>query len=125
MKHSLIDLWTAEHDLPLDTRGARRQVALTIDKVRMHLRELSNGDVLASARVADIPADPRNRDDVVTRAMKVATARMRSSRAVLATDQDAAALTLQLIVPAGADVQAMDKAVEHLVNEVDAWRALL
>lgn len=125
MKHSLIDLWTAEHDLPLDTRGARRQVALTIDKVRMHLRELSNGDVLASARVADIPTDLRNRDDVVTRAMKVATARMRGSRAVMATDQDAAALTLQLIVPAGADVQAMDKAVEHLVNEVDAWRALL
>lgn len=125
MKHSLIDLWTAEHELPLDTRGARRQVSLTVDKVRLHLRELPSSDVLAFARVVDIPQDHRARDDVLSRAMKLATARMRGNRAVLATDEDAANLTLQVLVPAGSDVQAMDRAVEHLANEVDTWRALL
>lgn len=125
MKHSLIDLWAAEHDLPLDTRGARRQVAWTIDRVRVHMREQATGEVLVFARVADLPTDERARGDVLWRAMSVSAVRMRHSTAVLATDEEAVALTLQVLLPSESDLIAMDGAVEHLVNEVETWRAVL
>lgn len=125
MKHSLIDLWAADHGLQLDTRGARRQVALTVDRVRLHLRELQTGQILAHARVADIPENERARDEALTRALSVATARMRGSAAILAADEAGATLSLQLLVAAQSDVAALDRAVEHLVNEVDTWRAVL
>jgi hypothetical protein len=44
---------------------------------------------------------------------------------VLATDLDADSLHLQLQAALGSDVQALDLAVEHLVNEVEVWRLAL
>jgi hypothetical protein len=125
MKHSVIDLWATEHGLSLDTRGARRQVALTVDKVRLHMREQASGHVLLQARVADIPAAERPREDMLLHALGVAAGRMRSSACVLATDLDADSLHLQLQAALGSDVQALDLAVEHLVNEVEVWRLAL
>ncbi len=125
MKHSVIDLWAADQGLTLDTRGARRQVSLTVDQVRLHIREQASGHVLMQARVADIPLAERPREDMLSHALGVASGRLHGSACVLATDLDAGSLQLQLQVPPGTDVSALDKAIEHLVNEVEVWRVAI
>ena len=125
MKHSLIDLWATEQGLTLDTQGGRRQVALTVDRVRVQLRELPQNNILVHARVIDIPSDLSGRDNCLSRALSVSTARMRSSSAVLAADGDGASLWLQIAVPLDAGTADLGRAVEHLVNEVEIWRGVL
>jgi hypothetical protein len=125
VKHSLIDQWAGEQGLQLDTMGGRQPVALTVDSVRVHLRELPEGNILAHARVIDIPRDPSGRDNALSRALSVATGRMRSSPAVLAADADGASLWLQMTVAGDSSAHDLGQAVEHLVNEVENWRGWL
>jgi hypothetical protein len=125
VKHSLIDQWAGEQGLQLDTMGGRRPVALTVDSVRVHLRELPQSNILVHARVIDIPRDNSGRDNALRQAMSVATGRMRQSSAILAADPDGASLWLQLTVPGDSTTDQLGQAVEHLVNEVENWRGWL
>lgn len=122
---SLITEWAELEGLRLDTAGPSRRLAVTFDRVRVHLFETPGQGVLVESRIADIPLNLSERDRLIQRAMVTSTGRLRDSAVTLCADKDACALLLQVQVPAGSDVRAMSSAVQNLVNEVDLWRTQL
>ena len=99
--------------------------ALTVDKVRVHLIEISAGRVLLEARVLDMPLAEREKSDLLERLMKAATARMRESGITLTVDAAESAYWLQSTVQADAELQTVSNVVEQLTQEVELWRKAL
>ena len=99
--------------------------ALTVDKVRVHLIEISAGRVLLEARVLDMPLAEREKSDLLERLMKAATARMRESGITLTVDAAESAYWLQSTVQADAELQKVSNVVEQLTQEVELWRKAL
>lgn len=122
---TLINDWAQFAGINLGPIGAARSVDVTFDRVRLRMFELPSRSILLESRIADLPLSAPEVDRMVQRAMSAATGRMRDSPVVLCANEDASALVLQLQVAPGIDVPALNAAIEHLVNEVDVWRALL
>lgn len=122
---SLINEWAEFEGLTVASSGPSRRLAVTFDRVRVHLVETPGQGVLVESRIADIPLNLGERDRLIQRAMTTSTARLRDSAVTLCADKDACCLLLQVQVPSGSDVRAMSSAVQNLVNEVDLWRTQL
>lgn len=122
---SLISEWAESEGLQTGVTGPARRLAVTFDRVRVHLLELPSKGILVESRIADIPLNPSDRDRLIQRAMSTSTGRLRDSAVTLCADKEASSLLLQIQVPPGSDVRTMTAAVQSLVNEVDLWRAVL
>ena len=123
--YSLINEWASDTGLELQSAGPARQLAVTVDRVRVHLLELPFSGILIESRIMDLPRNPLERDRMVRRAMGFAASRLRDSPVALTADQASSCLTLQWQLNAPKDARQVGQAVEHLVNEADLWRAAL
>ena len=125
MSRELINAWASEQGLSrrIDVPGAA--LSFTLGDVRVTLRELSQSNILITARVADIPLDATGKDNLLRRALEMALGRVRDSACVLTADSPGGSLWLQLRADAVATTRELGARVEDLVNEVDLWREVL
>lgn len=118
-----IERWAQHMGLPAPDQPS--QLALTVDAARVHLRSIQAGQLMVEARVCDLPETPAVRSRLVERALQLSLARARKSLCHPAVDEDQSALWLQQRIEAPDDLQAVDQAVESLVNEIELWRQAL
>jgi hypothetical protein len=119
---NLIERW-AEY-MELGPLSNNRRLALTLDRVRVHLLEIHPGQVIVQARLCDLPLQTTQRERTIERAGQSALARLQTSASVLTVDEDQSAFWLQQRVQ-GSDLQTLERAVEGLVNDIELWRAAL
>ena len=124
-RHSLIARWADEQSLAQPTGGTAARLAMTVDRVRVHLIELPSQNVLIEARITDLPLAAGAREKLLQRALSAATSRMHHSNLTLVADHEGNALCLQSRVEAQADLPTLSHAIERLVNEIELWRAAL
>ncbi len=122
-KDSRIARWGAQHVSGAQPREGR--LALSFDDVRVSLSELSDGRLLAQARIVDLPLAPGRRETLVQRAMQCSLARLGSNSLALVADAEEAALWLQGSVEPTATDMDISAMVERLINEIQAWREVL
>lgn len=121
----VINEWIRQNQLPVALPWQGPRASVTFDAVRLHLQLLPGGQVMAEARICDLPSSPNERDRVLTRLAQVSLGRLRNNPAVLSVDSDAAAAWLQYRIGQSFQLHELDEAVEVMVNEVELWRAAL
>lgn len=120
-----VETWVKANGYTVDRDAGSSRVSISFDTVRAHFHVLPGNSVLLEARVCDLPSVLGERDRVVERAMAISAGRLRDNLAALTCDDEQAALWLQRRLPGSITVEKLDLAVEHLVNEVEMWRAVL
>ena len=120
---SRIARWAAQQVPGARSNGGR--LALNFDDVRVTMLELSDGRVLAQARIIDLPLAAGPRESLLLQAARCSLARMGRGVACLVADADETALWLQCGVAPTAPDASVTEALEHLVNETLAWREVL
>ena len=122
---NLIQKWAAENSISVPGGVSPERLSLTIDRVRVHLVALRSREILVEARVMDLPEADSQRDKLLERVMRNATARMRDSAMTLTVDADAVSIWLQTRVGIEAFTDQLDQAIAKLVSEVEMWRGVL
>lgn len=120
---SAIERWAQHMGVPAPEQP--NHLALTIDTARVHLRRIQGGQLMVEGRVCDLPETATVRSRLVERALQLSLARSRTSLCHPAVDEDQSALWLQQRIDAPDDLNAVDQAVEDLVNEIELWRRAL
>ena len=126
--NQLITRWAQAQNRGLISGGdvpSLDRLAITIDKVRVHLLEISAGRVLVEARVTDLVSAEREKSELLDRMLKTSTARMRAHGMTLAVDSEGSAFWLQATVQADAEIKKLTEVIEKLTTEVELWRAIL
>jgi hypothetical protein len=120
---NLIEQWA--QSMGLAPLNAQRKLSLTVDQVRLHVLEVQPGQLAIEARICEVPTLPAARERTMERVLKIALGRARDSDNHLMVDDEQSAFWLQKRISALAPVQALDKAVEDLVNDIELWRQAL
>lgn len=121
----LIQSWALSHGIEPNDGSVRNRVAVTFDRVRVHLIDLSGRGMIAEARLVLLPAAPRERDRLIERALSLAAGRMLQTPVRLCAQEEGDALWLQIDVPDACGIAEIDAAVGRLVDEVELLRGIL
>ena len=122
---NLMQQWAIANKIPVSDELRAGRLALTIDRVRMHLLTLRSGEILVEARVRDLPSAPIEQNLILQKALALSTARMSEVSVSPVVDDAATLLKLQTRLPPLATAEDLDKAVSMVVNEVEFWREML
>jgi hypothetical protein len=122
---NLIESWAQSHGIALDEGAVRNRVAVTFDRVRVHLIDLGGQGLLAEARLLLLPTAQGERDRVIERALGLAAGRLLQTPVRLCAQEPGDALWLQHDLPESSDLVEIDLAVGCLVDEIELLRGLL
>jgi len=121
----LIESWAQSHGIEPGDGSVRNRVAVTFDRVRVHLIDLGGRGMIAEARLVLLPAAERERDRVIERALSLAAGRLLQTPVRLCAQEQGDALWLQIDVAESSSIAEIDLAVGRLVDEVELLRGIL
>jgi hypothetical protein len=121
----LIESWAQSHGIEPSDGSVRNRVAVTFDRVRVHLIDLGGRGMIAEARLVLLPAAERERDRVIERSLSLAAGRLLQTPVRLCAQEQGDALCLQIDVPESSSIAEIDIAVGRLVDEVELLRGIL
>lgn len=95
------------------------------DRLRVHVHPAPQGALALEARIAPMPGDARQADEVLDRAMAMSAGRLADLPESLVLSQDERELRLQWPVAAEAGEAEFASALEAFLNALGEWRMTL
>jgi len=119
----VVRTFVQHHRIPADAVRSEGRVVLAIDqRDRVHLLPGPHNSVVLQSDVLPLPdhADTRT-DDILLRLAKTAAGLLQGHASTLSIDRNRQALVLQQLVPARADLQALQAALADFANALAFW----
>jgi hypothetical protein len=106
-------------------RGGGELPLVFDDSLRVKLVPLPDGGIVFESRVRPLPEEPREREALVERALKIAFGRMQDHADALTLSEDRQALRLQSRLGANASRSDLELRLEAHLNALAFWRKTL
>lgn len=101
-------------------------VVLVFDSLyRLYLLPAQRGDLAMESRLASMPRDMREQDELIELALSSAAERLATQKEVVTLSEDGQYLLLQQCIAGNASLGEFESSLECFINAIADWRLIL